>query len=282
MKTIRLLLPLLFVGLLFAFSSCDIIDPPYTEGQGNPIDTTKVLKRVLMEEFTGHKCGNCPEASALVHDYKTNLYKDRIVVVSVHAGSLAKPSPPQASSYTTDYRTTEGTELYGFFGLFGVPYGLVDRSNSGELLTQDEWAARISSQLAIPANAEIGITNTFDAGNRKLDVSVTVDFVLAATDQEHLVVCLVEDNIVDWQTDYQLQDPDIPNYTHHDVFRTSLNGTWGEALSSSDIAAGQEITKQYSLTVDPGFDVGNCYVVAYIYDDDTKEVHQVAEAPVLP
>ncbi len=50
--------------ILYIFVSCDKVEPPYIE---NPviIDTNnnEGTKRVLIEEFTGHLCPNCPEAA---------------------------------------------------------------------------------------------------------------------------------------------------------------------------------------------------------------------------
>jgi hypothetical protein len=58
MRTV--LLPL--VAALLA-TGCDVISPPYTEE--SPADTGTAgafVQKVLLEDYTGFRCGNCPEA----------------------------------------------------------------------------------------------------------------------------------------------------------------------------------------------------------------------------
>ena len=55
----------IFVFMAF-ITSCDIIDEPYREKTTQ--DTTKTVKRkILLEEFTGFRCKNCPHAAETIH-----------------------------------------------------------------------------------------------------------------------------------------------------------------------------------------------------------------------
>jgi len=55
----------IFIGFLTILYSCDVIEGDYmTVGTNNPDDTTSFVKKVLIEDFTGHRCPNCPSAAA--------------------------------------------------------------------------------------------------------------------------------------------------------------------------------------------------------------------------
>ena len=52
------------IGFLTILYSCDVIEGDYmTSGTTNLGDTTSVVKKVLIEDFTGHRCPNCPSAT---------------------------------------------------------------------------------------------------------------------------------------------------------------------------------------------------------------------------
>ncbi len=98
---------------------------------GTPVDsldtdTAPAVKRVLLEDYTGQSCGNCPAANEIASAIKT-ANGDRVVVMEVHAGFFAVPkSNPK---YSTDFRCAASTELDNSFGISNVgnPNGMVDR-----------------------------------------------------------------------------------------------------------------------------------------------------------
>ena len=69
-------------------------------------------KKVLIEDFTGHLCPNCPDAAReldAIHD----IYGDQIIGMAIHVSkSFARPYPAsQAPSFQYDFRTNGGDEL---------------------------------------------------------------------------------------------------------------------------------------------------------------------------
>ena len=91
-----------FAALMLAVTSCDKIDinnthKPYTPMSGG--------KTVLIKDFTGARCVNCPAAAEVAHEIQHNLGEDRVFIMSVHAGYLATPV-----GLFPDFRTDEGTQ----------------------------------------------------------------------------------------------------------------------------------------------------------------------------
>lgn len=110
---------------------------------------------ILLEEFTGHLCVNCPEATLLAHDLKQS-YGSKLLLLSIHAGSLAEPS---AAPYERNFLTTPGTAIYNQFDPIGVPTGMVNRTEySGSVvLFKDGWEPAIQALIDLPQQASIGI-----------------------------------------------------------------------------------------------------------------------------
>jgi len=95
------------------FISCDKVDDPYEgvlvsaceriPGAVNIWgDTANVtVKKMIIEEITGHTCGNCPPKTALIIDWVDNDYKNQVYSVAFHATSFANP----VKGYPADFRT---------------------------------------------------------------------------------------------------------------------------------------------------------------------------------
>lgn len=66
------------------------------------------------------------------------------------------------------------------------------------------------------------------------------------------------------------------------MFRGTLNSTWGEALSTGTVAAGDEFTRTYTYTLAAEFNASNCYIVAFAHNFNNYEVRQAAEAALIP
>ena len=87
---------LLAASFLF-MASCDEIDGPYgVKGTGGTDTTENVVRKVLIEDFTGHTCQACPNAhreATRLH----NLLGEKVVTIAIHAAVWAIPNPPAAS-----------------------------------------------------------------------------------------------------------------------------------------------------------------------------------------
>jgi len=64
---------------------------------------------VLLEEFTGKGCTNCPKGSREIENLLA-IYDSNLVVVSIHAGFFANPDFFDLGQY--DLRTEEGENIF--------------------------------------------------------------------------------------------------------------------------------------------------------------------------
>lgn len=279
MKKVKNMLLALVVAA-FALSACDIIEEPYLQGGGDfpdpdPSDTVVVTKKVLLEDYTGVRCVNCPAAGELALQLQ-EIYP-QVIVMGVHAGMLSMPN----GGYP-DFRTTEGTEWWNFFGFDANPIGTVNRTLSGTGrygLNPSDWATFIVDETGKDPVIALQIENAYNAESRDLNVKVSGKIMRDQTDDLNLVVCLMEDGITGLQ-----QTPSGVNteYVHRHVFRGTLDGlAWGSSIGSSPFAEGFTFEKTYNYTLPEGFDANRCAVVAYVFQDSDKAILQVEEAEVV-
>jgi hypothetical protein len=301
-KYFILTLAIIFV---LGITSCDFVTVPEQSGTTQQSGTT-VQRKVLLEDYTGHKCTACPQAAVTANGL-LQTYGDKLIVIGVHAGFFANP---QASGqYREDFRTAAGTAYDDptFFGVstVGNPNGLINRKNYTPATTDHvkpygTWATEVPLELAKPAMAKIEITNTYNSSTRSLACTIKSTF-LADTltgGPYKLIVAVTQDSIVADQLDAGVY---VPTYVHRHVLRDNINsatgvtdGTWGVTIAAaSAITLNVPITKNYIYTFPATYptaggpsstvcDVNHCYIVAFIYNDATKEVIQVEEAKVAP
>lgn len=282
------------IGFVFAatlVSGCDFVqnaNPELTPNDGGTTGSTIIYRKAFVEDYTGHKCGNCPAAALQLKALETQ-FPGKIVPMAVHAGFFATVSSPQ---YTTDLRTADGTAYDTQFGnsAAGNPNGLINRTGYGTssfIKNHTAWAGDVAAITAMPAKFQIKIHNTFNATTKNLDTDITVKSLDNNTGTYKLVVLLTEDSIIAEQLDYATTPNYIPNYEFNHVLRGSINSTWGDAIFTSGTAAlNDSVVKSYTgFTLNSSFRPKKCYVIAYVYDGDSSsptyyEVFQAEEAHV--
>lgn len=277
------LFPLFMVFAMGIFSTaCDVVDyrtaaqQPTTNPQ--PTDTSRIVQRTLLYDFTGHTCGNCPRAHEEAASLKQR-YGNQLVLVSIHCGFFAEPKNLPDGRFGADFRTTEGNAIDTRYGASaaGLPKGVIDqRKYSGQfLLNASAWGTAISQRLA--TTPIIGMEATVDqaeSATPKLNLTLRADSPLPG--DMDLFVMLTEDSIATWQKDYSKSPSDIVNYYQRDVFRRFLvqkNGFVPQAF-----AGRKEETVSLPSLGSPTAG-GKFHVVAFLVNYD-NEVQQVVEVKI--
>ncbi|MBL7939231.1 MAG: Omp28-related outer membrane protein [Flavobacteriales bacterium] len=281
-------LPLLLVIALV--SGCDYVSSPIVDGGGDPITGEGVTRKVLLEDFTGHRCNNCPGAAAIGLQLQ-DLYGEDLIMVGIHMTSTfaAPVSPPNADgSYSTDFRTEAGDAYETALDVAFLPNGAVSRRVYNNSLLQGEaaWGSAVADIIGEPADMDIWFSElTYNSAANTVSAEVKVA-VLNPVDGDHnLTIYLIEDHVVDWQydSDPSLPDPDVQDYDHRHVLRTTVNGTWGVPLITGSAAAGDTLTLTYAdFPVNAAWDPAHCALVAYAYNTASYEVMQAEERTFQP
>lgn len=274
----------LLFALVLLGTGCDVVESPYgqsnTGGGGSTGDT--IVRNVLLEDFTGHHCTNCPDGHREAEALK-NVYGDRLIILGVHVGIYAS-STIWGPEYTYDFRTPVGDDLSLFY--LGTPnptqpIGMVNRApyNGQKPVSVGNWGAAISTAVTEDAIAGLKVTNvSYNTSSRLISVDTETEFVQNYTANVRLAAYIVEDSIVKPQLDNGV---DILNYTHRHVLRASMNGMLGDDLGGNH-TQGEKINRSFSGTLVPAdADPAHTSVMLILVDDVTKEVIQVIDKKIL-
>lgn len=290
------LLFLVLTVLLLGLFSCDYVEFPLEEKSGVfdgdkcPEPTfpanTNTKRNILFEDFTGHTCVGCPGAAYELEQLEAT-YGDQIIGIAIHSGFFAQPQPG-AGKFETDFRSDDGNDIHDDFTPSAYPQALINRSdtvinNGSYLFSKAQFNNAASRFINNAPLANLQLITTFDNSDRTLCVFNETEALSNLTGNFSLVIALTEDSIVDWQKnggsgagspDYPYNS-DVQNYIHNHVFRGNVNGTYGEEIISGSITSGEKIISKYTFELDPSWDETHVNVIAYLFDQSTKEVLQV-------
>tara|TARA_B110000444_G_scaffold141349_1_gene132574 strand:- start:1462 stop:2367 length:906 start_codon:yes stop_codon:yes gene_type:complete len=288
------------IFIISLISSCDIIEEPYINNNGGGVDTSsnQYVKNILIEDFTGHLCQNCPDAAReleAIHD----VYGAQIIGLAIHVGNtFARPYPISQTKFTYDFRSKWGEELDNFFNITdaGLPKGMINRIGYPNDHRKDkgQWLSSVGDELSKDVIFGINISSTLLTDNA--EITINTDALKNTTGNYKLVVCLTENGIINWQKDGTLEDQ---NYIHNHVLRSVISSTWGDEVTlDSEINNGDSFEHSYSINLSDlenfnmdhsanvlfqgngqagDWNINNFGIVAYIYDNDNYEILQVEQ-----
>lgn len=262
--------------LLFGFlQSCDVIDEPLKDGTLAP--PTEPVRRVLIEDFTGHRCKNCPKASKEIK-HLDSIFPGRTVALAIHAGPSNFTGTD--TDYPTDWTTSVGDDWASFFSINFQPVGLISRvdwtsGGSDHLKLYPGWAEEANNIFALEPILELSVTGDYNGTTRAVNAEVVGEFLLNGTHDLKVMAVLKESHIIDNQL--MPDDTRNPDYEHNNVFRTSFTGTWGDDFHTGAHDTTTVETYAFTGTVDNAWEASNCAVVAYVYDPVTLEIYQAVE-----
>lgn len=264
---------LLSVGTLF--TACNDID------EGNryvKLPAVEAKRTVLLEEFTGQMCINCPDAHTIIKDLKAQ-YGDQLIVVGIHSGgdafSIAEGDPTWGAAGIEGLRVPDG-ETYlnnaGFKSGMGLPIGNVNRTTG--LIGRNEWSKFIRDEIRRDSEVTIALSTELNEDRTQLTVKTQLSSV--AEFNGTLQLWVIESGIHAMQ--YMPDGSVEMAYEHDHVFRGTVNGLNGEAISiDPGLEIGAELTN--TVAIREKWNVDNLAVVAIV--SNGSGVQQAAEKEVV-
>ncbi len=281
--------------IAFSFSSCDYVDKPGDGEITPPPVGGEDTRRVLVIDFTGHRCAGCPtaakEANAIAKDFS-----ERVFALSIHPDIEGLTDPQTTGDqFNTDWRTPEGNQYQDQYEVPGaIPTGTVSGTevNGSVLYASGTWRGQAESLIAEERPVTIETEVTFNDNTRVMDISSNIEFHMSLDGDYNLVLATIENNIIDWQKNGTSQFPadsdfsggNIPDYIHKHVLRNHINGLTGESLVTGSVDAGAtfENNNTSTLPINIGDDDGEeVSIYAYIYEVNSFEIIDVTEVHVI-
>ncbi len=261
----------------FTFVGCEIIAE---EDRLMPSEQAKSQRVVLLEEFTGVRCTNCPHAAKIAHDL-LHIYPNNLIVVGLHGSNTGSYGTPFEGA--PDFRVKGVEEIFEAMGgtanpgYVGYPFGMVNRMvfDNTEFTNPDEWAAYVKAEMTKKPNFDIVISKNGNETSSSIDIKIDIKTLEEIDKNLSLVVQVVEDGVVA----PQLNDGEVEHeYVHNGVLRSFVNGVWGEPHTAARL--GNTISKTYTINFDSKWKKDNCSIIAYLYDATSKR--RVEQAAILP
>ncbi|MDE6484082.1 MAG: Omp28 family outer membrane lipoprotein [Duncaniella sp.] len=236
----------------FLMAGCNEIpaDDRYIE-----VEAVKVERTVLLEDFTGQGCVNCPAAHKIIEALEEQ-YGRNFIAVSIHAGPFGVPAD---NKRYTGLMQEEGQIYNDRYGIIDYPQGVLD----GKLpaLNSDQWAGAVYDEISAKTPVSIAVEAKVTDDMELIDVTCTVQS--SESVEGDFVLWMVESDIVARQED--INEGRIPDYVHNNVFRACINGLDGVTMTA---APTDDFTCSYTIPVKntdtEKWNVDNLAVVAFV------------------
>ncbi len=270
----------LFIGsfIVILINSCKEIGPP--------IDLTETVyetyietpeapqnKVVVIEDFTGAACVNCP----LAHEAITEI-------ISLHPGQIAAIAE---YNYFADPLNIDeilvtqpaydiDNNILGPINSW--PASFVDRVDFDDdnLLAEvpDNLLPYTEQQLLLTPPCNIYLDKLFDDISRNLSLTLTIKYTEDITVPNNLSVVIAENGIIAAQI---TPTGEIPDYIHNHVMRAMLTFYSGDALPETNVA-GRVYVFNYTYLLPAEWNAANMDIIAFVhnFDGDNKEILQGA------
>jgi hypothetical protein len=278
----------IFVASLFLLSACKEEIPTGLNllPERSIFDTTYITNviptpqpaNVLIEDFTGVKCANCPRAQLAAKNIVAANPK-RVFVIGIHPGkgllnSFVSPfkTPGDDHDSKYDFRTDEGADIITFLGSSGsLPIGAINRtkfnSESAILIDDPKWNGYT---LGFLNNNSIVNIDTFSNKGvyfveaNKLRMNIKLSYTSSTNDSQYISIAIIENGLVDFQKSGSIT---IEEYDHEHVLRRMVTPATGTQLKASIISGRVfETTYDYELTPTETWNKKNLKVIVFVHN----------------
>jgi hypothetical protein len=275
------------------WSGCKEHDTLIDFSASTSVDTTYLVTapaaaphQVLVEEFSGQSCPNCPNAHTDL-DNISAANPGLVNVVTLYVSGSPQTDPPSGAKY--DFRDSialiiSGSAIYG--GVGSWPSAGIDRTLFGGALLQigqSSFNGPINTQLAIKDDSvNVSIASAYDSSTEIATITAGVTYTQAVSTPQNLSIMLVEDSMYDLQED---NGAIVSNYLFLDVFRGMATAVIGDPLqvTSGNNAkeAGRFFQRVYSYTLpvkSPAIVPAHCRLIAFVSYANGSDLHVMQSA----
>ncbi|MDR0763367.1 MAG: Omp28 family outer membrane lipoprotein [Bacteroidales bacterium] len=264
---------------LLVFSACDRIPADQRETPSEELPAWQG-QYVLLEDFTGVRCVNCPAAAEQIEILKT-VFGDKLIVVGLHPEITALNRPlnpsPDTNGNNPDLRNAQAEEFRSYYNIESLPTGIVMQKNN--LLGKDEFYSQIVQYYARKAIANLNVSTSLTTDST-VNITANITFIdnYSGTGNTHLSLMIIEDSIIVAQITPEGTDR---NYRQNHVLRGMATPVWGDQITGSTAAKNSTFNHSNSITLNKEWRRNYLYIVAILFDNETKEVIQVSQTKII-
>ena len=236
-------------------------------------------KRILIEEFSGQSCSNCPNGHVAIEQIKTS--NSRVSATTIHFIDNTFPQSLPIAPF--DFRTESGTliskDLDGV-GTTGIPAARIDRvmfSGAYTQSTPSSWVTYVNQEMTKSSSVNMEMISIWDDAIKQDSIALKVHFTSNNTDTLALNLYLVEDGIVAPQL--LPSGSTKTDYVHNNIFRGVVHSSAIKIIGTK-VAGNVKLYQLRTKAIDvTKWNIDNMKVIAFIYKENagSHEVVQVTE-----
>ncbi len=233
---------------------------------------------VLLEDFTGVQCVNCPAAAEEIENLKEK-FGDKLIVVGLHPRtSLNRPvgTSPDTNGNNLDLRNDQAHEYYSYYNIPSLPVGIVMQKN--QQLSKDNFYGSVLSYYTRKASAEMSVEAKFVSNSININTDISFIDNYTGSGNTQLSLMVLEDSLLVVQ---QTPSGFIRNYRQDHVLRAMATPVWGDQITGSNINAGSNFNHSQTIGINAEWKSAKLSVVAILFDNNTKEVIQCTATKIL-
>ncbi len=245
--------------------------------------STEVSDRnVLIEEFTGRNCPNCP-AGHIISNGITHDNPDRAWSIGIHSGYFAVTTYP---NFNTDISAIFTDPYDDVSGGLGYPAAVINRSTE-QALGRGQWEAEANTQLQQTAECNVDGHVVINPITRTATITAEVYYTAnSAETTNYLTIVMIQDSIAGQQAyahTNPAQDLGDDMYCHMHVLRDVVTSSWGDEITPT--TEGSLITKTYEYIIPDtignpngvAVDIDNIHFIAFV----TEKYQGIPTRPIL-
>jgi len=275
-------------GIIFTNPPKLLKDTSYVTTDYGP----SVYKKILLEDLTGVRCVNCPDAAARAKELK-DKYGDTLVVVGLYLKSSNLQQFTAPWSGFLDLRTNEAEAVANAVGVpSALPNGYVDRYKFGgtqAAFVINQWDNYIKQRRG---ESPVKIWLDYEMGaNNNIILKTRVTYTKTTTDKQHkIALYITENDIISKQStmsdtvsktiwngkEYVTSKGYLDDYSHQHVLRTSVTFPLGQLLNQP-LELGRVFEKDFPFEWPAAWNRNKSYLVAVVLDASDESVVQVEE-----
>ncbi|MBP9186767.1 MAG: Omp28-related outer membrane protein [Bacteroidia bacterium] len=270
MKSLRIILSSV---ILLTMVACEEVPPLINYEESKSLnDTTYVLsvapaaepKNVLLEDVSGVKCVNCPDA-AIIAKSIMDAFPERVFTTVMHPNlealsSFVSPITKAGHESKYDFRTDDAKQIIELCGIPGaLPRGFINRhkfSDQAErFIGRTDWYVKCQEQMQGTSPVNIELTSTFNDAKNEGVLKTKFTYTNAVSNKQYFSIVLIEDSIIDVQeyNDPQTGDAKYNNeYVHMHVLRDIVTFAQGDPVAkdtATSFVPGRVFEKEYKYTM---------------------------------
>ncbi len=275
--------------LVILFAACEEIPPyiNYQEDQFVGKDTTYILdvvpekedKNALIEDVSGVRCPNCPEANELAATIAENN-PGRVVVITIHPESLKNLTFPIKDTFNTQDGERIFQDLIGGSPQGGLPIGAVNRKlyqpdETSIGISDKKWQKYTLDELNLKADVNL-VAELISLDNNKVTIKATATFTETTVTPVYFTVAISESHIINPQVSTSGLEEE---YEHNHVLRDVVTPYQGIKLADEVAEKGRVFERIMTFDLSNKYVADNCHIVLAInkLDVDNKEIMQVTQ-----